>query len=136
VSIDQVVRASIKGFKHLPLEVRTAMGRDITLHPDEALVLETALVSLLYNVQFHAGTAVTEVVVHADCLEDGWEVSICDDGVGFDVDHTGRGFGLQKQVIELTQTKGMTVEVSSAPGEGTCVFIRGPRRGSPPNPTP
>jgi signal transduction histidine kinase len=127
VTIDQVVLASIKGFTHLPLEVRTATGRGVSLHPDEALVLETALVSLLYNVQFHAGTGVTEVVLHADCMEDAWEVSVCDDGIGFDIDHTDRGFGLQKQVIDLAQTKDMTVEVSSAPGEGTCVFIRGRR---------
>jgi signal transduction histidine kinase len=134
VTLDKVVWSSIKGFEHLPLEVRAALGRGVPLRQDEALVLETALVALLYNVQFHAGPEVTEVVVHADYSNGDWEVSVCDDGDGFDTDHTGRGFGLQKQVIESAQTKGMTVEVSSAPGEGTCVFIRGRARVSPPNP--
>jgi signal transduction histidine kinase len=130
-TLDEAVRASVAGFEHLPLAVRTALARGVRLPRDEALALQTAVVSLLYNVQFHAGPGVTEVVVHADAQGDSWEVSVCDDGKGFDPEVTRLGFGLGKQVIESARSKGMAVEVKSTPGEGTCVFIRGARRDSP-----
>jgi len=122
-TVDQVVNASLSGFGDLPIEARTALGRDVPLNPDEALVLESALISLLYNVQFHANA--TEVVVHADSGEDFWEVSVCDNGVGFDPGTTSYGFGLQSQVLDSAHAKGMTVEIMTHPGEGTCVVIRG-----------
>jgi len=67
----------------------------------------------------------SEVVVHADRHGDTWEVSVCDDGVGFEPEATPFGFGLSSQVTESARRHGMSVEVVSRPGEGTCVFIRG-----------
>ena len=128
-SLDDVVCASLVGFGQLPIEVRTVLGREVHLNYDESLVLQSALISLLYNVQFHAHAS--EVVVHADCMDDQWEVSVCDNGVGFDPDNTPYGFGLQSQVLDSAQSKGMTVQVVSQPGEGTCVFIRGCQRANP-----
>ena len=125
VALVHVVDASLAGFGELPVEARTALARDVRLDEDEALALQSALVSLLYNVQFHAHAS--EVVVHADCVDDAWEVSVCDDGVGFDPATTSYGFGLQSQVIDSLKGKGMAVEVASRPGEGTCVVIRGRR---------
>jgi len=122
-TVDQVVNSSLAGFGELPIEARTALGRDVRLNSDEALVLESALISLLYNVQFHAQAS--EVVVHADSGDDFWEVSVCDNGVGFDPSTTSYGFGLQSQVVDSASNKGMTVEITSHPGEGTCVVIRG-----------
>jgi len=124
-TLGDVVSASLVGFGQLPIEVRTALARDVPLTSGEALVVQAALISVLYNVQFHAQAS--EVVVHADCTDDTWEVSVCDDGVGFDPRTTPYGFGLQAQVLDSAQRMGMTVEIESAPGEGTCVYIRGNR---------
>jgi len=124
-TLGDVVSASVVGFGQLPIEVRTALARDMPLTSEEALVVQSALISLLYNVQFHAQAS--EVVVHADCVGDIWEVSVCDDGIGFDPRTTPYGFGLQSQVLDSAQRMGMTVEITSAPGEGTCVVIRGHR---------
>lgn len=126
-TLENVALASIADFGHLPIEVRTTLARNVPLHADEAVVLQSALISLLYNVQFHAHAS--EVVVHADCAEDSWEVSVCDDGVGFDPERVEYGFGLQTQVFDSLTSKGMTVQIASRPGEGTCVVIRGPRHG-------
>jgi len=122
-TLEHVVLSATTGFGHLPLEIRTAIGRDIHLTSFDAMILRSALISLLYNVQFHAHA--TEVVVHTDSLDGRWEVSVCDDGTGFDPDHTPYGFGLQSQVLDSAHQAGMTVHITSHPGEGTCVFISG-----------
>jgi len=127
-TLGEVVMASVVGFGQLPIEVRTALARDVALNSEEALVLQSALISLLYNVQFHAQA--TEVVVHADCVDGMWEVSVCDDGVGFDPGTTTYGFGLQSQVLDSTRSQGMTVDIASNPGEGTCIVISGHVHGS------
>ena len=126
VRLDEVVASAIAGFSHLPLEVRTALARDVTLSRETAAVLEPALVSLLYNVQYHAKAS--EVVVHADADADTWEVSVSDDGIGFDLLATPRRFGLQEQVLGAAHGQGLSVDIASAPGEGTLVTISG-RRG-------
>jgi len=123
MTLSQVVTLAVRGFGHLPLEVRTSLAREVTLQRVEAVILQSALVSLLYNVQFHARA--TEVVVHADHDGPDWEVSVCDDGVGFDPERTPYGFGLQSQVMDATRRVGMTFTLRSRPGEGTCAVIRG-----------
>jgi signal transduction histidine kinase len=122
-TLEQVVLSAVTGFGHLPLEIRTALGRTIRINPLDATILRSAIISLLYNVQFHARAR--EVVVHTDCDASVWEVSICDDGIGFDPESTHFGFGLQNQVLDATRRAGMSVEIVSRPGEGTCVYIRG-----------
>jgi two-component system sensor histidine kinase NreB len=57
-------------------------------------------------------------------------VTIVDDGVGFDpeqVEKTGNGLGLFG-MRERAQLLGGTVEIRSAPGEGTTVFVKIPLR--------
>lgn len=122
-TLERVALSSVSDFGHLPIEVRTTLGRGVVLTDDEAMVVQAALISLLYNVQFHAHAS--EIVVHADCVDDTWEVSVCDDGVGFDPQTTPFGFGLQSQVLDSTRDHGMTVEITSSPGRGTCAVIRG-----------
>ena len=129
-TLEEVVVEALSGFGHLPLEVRTALARRVRLGPDEALVLQSAMIALLYNVQFHARA--TQVVVHADCDDGAWEVSVCDDGVGFDPATTTYNFGLRNQVVGSAEDNAMTVAIESRPGEGTCVIIRGARRDVPP----
>ncbi|WNC15253.1 PAS domain-containing sensor histidine kinase [Brevibacillus brevis] len=55
-------------------------------------------------------------------------VTIVDDGVGFDVDqtlHTGKGLGVFG-MRERAQLLGGTLDIRSAPGEGTTVIVRIP----------
>ncbi|MDR0782567.1 MAG: hypothetical protein LBE83_02240 [Propionibacteriaceae bacterium] len=126
VTLEETLVKAVEHFTHLPLEVRTTLGREVDLGIEEAEVLANAVVTLLYNVQFHAQA--TEVVVNADCDKQGWEASVSDNGVGFDPTNTRYRFGLKTQVLELPKSQGMTVEITSAPGEGTCVVIRGKRQ--------
>ena len=121
-TLSEIVAASVKSFEHLPLDTRTTMARDVLLSSDEALVIQGALITLLYNVQFYAQA--TEVVVFACGDETGWEVSVGDNGIGFDLETTPLGFGLQNQVLDSAMNCGMEVEIRSHPNEGTCVVIR------------
>jgi hypothetical protein len=122
-TLEQAVQSAVLGFGHLPLEIRTALGRGVCLRPLDATILRSAIISLLYNVEFHAHAS--EVVVHTDYDGSTWEVSVCDDGVGFDPDRTAYGFGLQSQVLDSARRADMSVKIVSHPGEGTCVYIRG-----------
>ena len=80
-----------------------------------------ALIALLYNVQFHA--CAHEVTIHADAEGPSWEVSVADDGIGFDSAHTAYGFGLRRQVIEPLESEGLHVTIQSHRGEGTIVTV-------------
>gem|GEM_PF-3179694 len=122
-SLEQVVQEGVAGFGNLPLDVRTASGRGVQVRPLDATVLRSALNTLLYNVQFHAHAS--EVVVQAERTDDAWQVSVRDDGVGFDPARTAFGFGLQSQVLDPARRAGMSVQIDSRPGQGTCVRIRG-----------
>jgi signal transduction histidine kinase len=123
LTLNAVVGRSVAGFGQLPLDVRTALSRGVQLEDGEAVAVETALVSLLYNVQFHARAH--EVVIHTDVREGLWEVSVADDGIGFDPDKVEYKFGLTSQVIDSARRNGLTVSIESRPGEGTCVTIGG-----------
>jgi hypothetical protein len=122
VRLGAVIWDATSGFGHLPLELPIALGRDALLTNRQALVLEAALIALLYNVQFHAKA--TEVTIHADRDHDLWEVTVTDNGIGFDVDPDTYGFGLSSQVMDSLQRNDMSATIESRKGEGTCVTIR------------
>ncbi|MDR1767614.1 MAG: hypothetical protein LBR32_04155 [Propionibacteriaceae bacterium] len=122
-ALSDVCRLAARGFGHLPIDLRTALARQTRVSQGQALVVYSAVVTALYNVQFHAGR-VSQVVVHADNRDGRWEVSVCDDGDGFDAANTKLGFGLE-QVVEQARGNDIAVEITSAPGEGTCVYLRG-----------
>ena len=124
-TLGEIVTRATASFGHLPLEVRAALGRQTHFAQEQALIIETALISLLYNVQFHANAS--EVVVHTDCDTSTWQVSVADNGAGFNPDHTKYGFGLRNQVLNAAEHAGMHVEIVSHIGEGTRVTISGPR---------
>lgn len=85
--------------------------------------MQAALIALLYNVQFHAQAS--EVTIHADLTGDIWEVTVTDDGVGFDPDNARLGFGLRVQVIDSLERNDIAVRLESRKGEGTCVTMTG-----------
>ena len=66
------------------------------------------------------------ITIHADHADGIWEVTVTDDGVGFEPIPDNFGFGLRTQVIESLERSGLAVSINSHPGEGTCTTISGP----------
>lgn len=126
VSLNDAVAAAISTFSHLPLLLRTALGAGVMLPMLDAVVVETSLVALLYNAQFHAHA--TEIVIHTDQNQKFWEVSVADNGIGFDSANTKFGFGLGSQIPEACAERDISLDIQSAPGEGTIVTLTGQRR--------
>jgi signal transduction histidine kinase len=124
VRLEAVIWDATAGFGHLPLEFSLALGRNVPLQPRHALALKAAMVALLYNVQLHAQA--TTVTIHADQGDDRWEVTVNDDGVGFDPRPECFGFGLRTQVTESLERNQLKVTITSHKGEGTCTTISGP----------
>lgn len=121
--LDTVVLDAASGFTHLPLRLTVARARDVRLSSDQATALKSALVALLYNVAFHAQAE--HVTVFADRDHATWEVSVCDDGVGFRVAEDAYGFGLGTQVIAGLTAHKMSATIDSQPGAGTSITLRG-----------
>lgn len=95
----------------------------MVLAPRVALGVGRALTTVLHNARRHAEAKT--VFVHADCLDGRWELSVRDDGIGFDPSTASFGFGLGTQVIEALQRLEIDVTIDSAPGEGTAVVMVG-----------
>jgi K+-sensing histidine kinase KdpD len=89
------------------------------------IVLATAS-EALSNARKHAGEA-PEVYFFVDCSEDRLEMSVRDDGVGFDPETVPRGGGLSHSFSAIEQ-QGGSCQVDSAPGQGTTVSLRWERR--------
>ena len=125
VTLGTVIWDATSGFGQLPLELPISLGQGALLSQRQALVVKAALIASLYNVQFHAHAS--EVTVHADQSAKAWEVSVADNGVGFEPDPATYGFGLASQVLDSLEGNGLSVSISSHPGEGTCITIQGPK---------
>lgn len=126
IQLTQAVYAAISGFGDLPLELSMDLAAGVQLSPATAAALTGALATLLANVRLHADAR--QVVVHADADEDQgwWEVTVHDDGRGFDQATTALGFGLREQVTGALAAQEVTNRIDSVPGDGTTVTIRGP----------
>lgn len=99
----------------------------VSVDAPRARAVERALTAVLHNVRLHAEA--TRVVIHGDVVGDEWELTIQDDGRGFDPAQVHRGFGLEIQVERSLGVHGVRAEVRSGPGEGTAVVMRAPRVG-------
>ncbi|MBK8468261.1 MAG: hypothetical protein IPL45_00270 [Actinomycetales bacterium] len=123
-SLGEIISSVTTGFSDLPMEFATDLGADALIYRQHAPAVARALTTVLHNVRRHAQA--TQVVIHADQEDERWEVTVRDDGVGFDEREHPHGFGLASQVIgELTRL-GLHVAIASAPGHGTAVTIAGP----------
>lgn len=120
-----LVRQAGADFSDLPIDYAVDLAAGVVIAPAVAVPLRAALATVLHNVRTHA--AAGQVVVHADAPPglDCWEVSVRDDGRGFDQASRPLGFGLRVQVTrELTEI-GVESQIRSAPGAGTVVLLRG-----------
>lgn len=120
-----VVTAAGAEFDDLPITVVADLAADVDLPRPLADDLAGALRSLLLNVRQHASAG--RVVLHAEGRDDsaGWEVSLHDDGVGFDTAATAYGVGIREVVVEQLRRSGVRTQVDSVPGVGTTVTLVG-----------
>lgn len=96
---------------------------------DTRILLYQACRELLFNVVKHAGSRRCKLAMH-HAGEGDVQVSVCDEGKGFDVNHsrdlpTGDGFGLFS-IRERLELIGGRMEIESVEGEGTCVRLYAP----------
>ncbi|MFE0650012.1 ATP-binding protein [Streptomyces sp. NPDC059534] len=108
-------------FADLNVVASLGLGTGLRIPAAQAEAVERALESLLLNVRVHAGAH--EVVVHLDG-DDGWTLTVHDDGVGFDPASVTAGVGLREVVVGELRRRGLGVGIASAVGEGTTVTLR------------
>lgn len=124
LQLQAYLRDTCEGFSDLPL----VLNLHLVLEGMSAQLCKSiceALTTLLHNVRRHAQAS--EVVVHVECLDAGWELTVHDNGRGFDPERTEEGYGLRHQVRDALVWAGAQVEVLSNEGSGTTVRMSGSR---------
>lgn len=117
------MRAVAADFGDLPVELATDLADGAVLSPETTVAVADAVRTLLHNVRRHAQA--TAVTIHADLVDNQWELTLRDDGVGFDPARTPPGFGLHQLVTANLTAHGVTVDLDSTPGVGTAAVLRG-----------
>lgn len=97
------------GRKELPLEVKQSLYR--------------ILQEILSNTARHSQAKRVDIALEFDTNI--VELSISDDGVGFDTNNSHTGMGL-RSITERTVSLGGNLEIQSAPGAGTKIYVRFP----------
>lgn len=120
-----LVRHTGEGFSDLPIDYAVDLAADVVIPAGVGTRVHEALATVLHNVRTHA--AAGHVVVHADAPPGlgCWEVTVRDDGRGFDQSSRAPGFGLRVQVSRALAEVGVESEIRSSPGAGTVVLLRG-----------
>jgi signal transduction histidine kinase len=121
-SLERLV-ARFRGETGLSIDLAMTGGLSV-LGREAQVVLLRSLQETLANVRKHAGAV--HVAVSVAVEPDGAaRLDVRDDGRGFDPGRSRTGFGLDGMVDRLALAGG-TVQVVSAPGEGTLVEVRLP----------
>jgi signal transduction histidine kinase len=103
----------------VPSEVAVDPGcRELT--PEVTIVVFRIAQEALNNVRRHAQAH--RVTLALQPVGERWQLSIVDDGTGFDPEQRGKGYGLLG-MQERANLVGGSLEVSSQPGEGTQVRL-------------
>jgi two-component system, NarL family, sensor histidine kinase DegS len=113
------------------VEVEVAIEATPPLPPETQLVLFRIVQEALNNVQRHSGA--TRASVALKCHEDEVEVTITDNGTGFDLPKQLSEFARRGKLgltgmEERARLIGGEIEVSSRKGGGTCISVRAPMR--------
>ncbi|KAA1380490.1 sensor histidine kinase [Aeromicrobium fastidiosum] len=121
-----VVGAAAAEFDDLPIDLMLDLGAEVILPERVVEPVRSAVATLLANVRIHAG-GVASVVIHTGTTAAGdhWEVSVRDDGCGFDPRETPPGYGLSHVVEQGLSEVEVESTVTSAPGHGTVALLRG-----------
>lgn len=129
VRLVDVVRQAVAAFADLPIEQTLDLAGGVQLRGEAAQALSAATATVLHNVRRHAGHG-ANVVVHADYqpAESEWELTIRDDGVGFDRASTPLGYGLAQLTEAALSEHNISTHVHAQPGVGTTITIRGAYR--------
>lgn len=122
----EVVRSAAEGFWDLPITFNLDLADGVVLARTTAAAVEAAMATLLHNVRLHADAS--SVVLHADINQGGseWELTVRDDGCGFDPAAVRTGYGLRVQVTQTLTRHRIRVDVDSFPGDGTTITLHGP----------
>ena len=78
----------------------------------------------LTNITKHAG--VSHAVLRAATRSSGVEITVRDQGGGFDTNVENNGFGIENSIVRRMVEVGGRVEISSTPGSGTRVTLWAP----------
>lgn len=129
-TLAEVLRSTAAQFPDLSPTVNVDLAEHVHLAPAVRQVVAGAVSTLLHNVRAHAYAY--NCTIHADADTDGrdWEISVLDDGVGFDPAVTMPGFGLARQVRAAAAEAGIGVRVVTSPGSGTTVTLSTGQRGA------
>jgi len=102
--------------------VEVAFQGDVSVpEADLRILLYQVLRELLFNVAKHAGTGAARI--EAERLDGHVRLVVSDDGAGFDVDERSAGGMGLASVRERLDLVGGSVDVASAPGQGTRVTM-------------
>ncbi|WP_322778824.1 ATP-binding protein [Frankia sp. Cas4] len=106
------------------LDVQVRVHRDAGADPPSLVVaaLTAAAGEALANVARHAHTRRATVVAH--CRNDHFDITVSDEGVGFDPGRTDpQRLGLRASIAERVADVGGSIEIDSRPGRGTTVVM-------------
>jgi signal transduction histidine kinase len=124
--LSDAIQAGTASFTDLPIELLIQLADGVEVAAGSAEAVAAATATVLHNVRRHAGPD-TSVVVHADYEPDDheWELTIRDNGRGFDPACTPRGYGLSQVAGQALAEQCITSHVHSVPDVGTTITIRG-----------
>ncbi len=97
---------------------------------DEVDALAGAVREAVTNARKHANASI--VIVRLECDEHGHTmVTVCDNGIGFDLERaeSGNGLGLRGSIVDRMKRVGGTASLEDAPGGGTLVTLVASRQG-------
>lgn len=104
---DIEVKLDVSGQRRLPLQIEQAVYRII----QEALA----------NVARHSHA--TQVAINLAYLDSQLQVSVVDNGCGFDIHQKPNGVGL-RSIRERAESVGGTLQIDTAPGQGTRISVQ------------
>ncbi len=124
--LNGLVLESVSAFPDLPINLALDLAAGTRPDPGSIEAVRAAIETALFNIRLHAGD-ISSVVIHTDLLESGrvWELTIRDDGKGFDPESTPVGFGISNVLGTALDNVGVKGIVASTPGMGTVVTIKG-----------
>jgi signal transduction histidine kinase len=119
------VAADRLGQQGVRVVLRTDHVGPLSVSRHRAEAMNQAVQEALQNVRKHAKASL--VIVTAELRLDRLELTVADDGQGFEVHESMLGFGVRHSMRERLEEVGGAAEIRSGPGVGTLVTLWMPR---------